>query len=336
MFTLSFPEILRNVGSGIALLARSFGYVLVPVIVYGAWRLFILRRGLALGLAAAAVLSFVYAVNYSIPDIEAYFIPCVLVLAVFCGFGLQALTVHLGRWRYVVWALPVGMLVLNFGSTSRADHYVAHDIATNVLESADSNAIILTEWWDAYSSILYLQEVEEVRTDASVIYKDLVRRRWYLDFLARQHPGLIVNSRRELDAYIRASSQLGESSTDTAVQRPYMQLLQSFGYNNPTRPLYTTFVRVRGDESAQMFSDELWAPVGLLFLVHTDTTYVPEFDYDKLRVRLPAYTDSRTRENLDRYRFSTEVRARYLAQRDRQEEARQMVEWYRSTFARSR
>ena len=143
---------------------------------------------------------------------------------------------------------------------------------------------------------------------------------------------MIENSRQELDAYLQASSGLGESSTDTAVQRAYMDLLQSFGFSNPKRPLYTTFVRVKGEESADMFPDALRAPVGLLFVVHYDTAYVPEFDYSQLLVRLPARIDARTRENLDRYRYSAATRARYLARRGRQEEAQHVVDWYRSTF----
>jgi hypothetical protein len=336
MFTLTLSEVIRNAGTGLVLIARSFGYVLVPFVLLGVWRLYARRRGLAVGLTAGAVLSFVYAVNYSIPDIVAYYVPCVLALAVFCGVGLQWLTERFRKWRHMLWVLPVGVLVLNFGSANRRDHYVAHDTASNVLASADSNAVILTEWWDAYAATYYLQELEGVRPDVSVIFKDLVRRRWYLSFLARQHPDLMDNSGQELDSYLEAADELGESSTDTELQRAYMKLVQSFGFNNPTRPLYTTFARVMGDESAQMFRDALWAPVGLLFLVHHDTAYVPEFDYSRFRVRLPAKVDPRTRENLDRYRFIAEIRARYLAQRGRQEEAQRVVEWYRSTFARSR
>jgi hypothetical protein len=336
MFTLPLSEVIRNAGAGLVLIARSLGYVLVPFVFIGMWRLYARRRGLAAGLTAGALLSFVYAVNYSIPDIVAYYIPCVLALAVFCGVGLQWLTERVGRWRQIVWVLPVGVLVLNFGSANRRDHYVAHDTALNVLASADSNAVILTEWWDAYSAIYYEQELERVRPDACVIFKDLVRRRWYLDFLARQHPELMENSGQELNSYLRTVDELGQSSTDARVQDAYMRLLQSFGYNNPRRPLYTTFARVKGDESARMFEGALWAPVGLLFLVQYDTAYVPGFDYSRFRVRLPADIDPRTQETLDRYRFFAEIRARYLAQRGRQEDAQRVVEWYRSTFVRSR
>ncbi|UCG42217.1 MAG: DUF2723 domain-containing protein [candidate division WOR-3 bacterium] len=334
MFTLPFSEVLRNTGSGLVLVARSFGYVLVPSVFYGAWRLWIRRRGLGVGLAAAAVLSFVYAVNYSIPDIEAYFIPCVLALAVFCGFGLQALADRLGRWRHVVWVLPAAMLALNFGVANRRDHYVAHDIASNVLASADSSAVVLTDWWDAYASALYLQQVEGVRTDVSVVYKELVRRRWYLDFLERQDPELMQNSREERDAFLLAleGSSPSGSQDRAGVQQAFIRLIHSFGKNSPGRPLYTTFARVMGEESAQMFPEAFWAPVGLLFLVHYDTAHVPGFDYSRFQVRLPARVDARTRENLDRYRFFAEIRARYLAQRGRQEEARRVVEWYRSEF----
>ena len=126
MFSQSFGEVVHNAGRGAALLARSFVYVLVPVVLYGAVRLFRLRRSLAIGLAVSAVVAFAYAVNYSIPDIESYYLPCLVALAVFGMVGLEGLMSSVDRRmsnagpaartivRHMPWLAGILALLLNF------------------------------------------------------------------------------------------------------------------------------------------------------------------------------------------------------------------------------
>ncbi len=331
MFSLPFSEVMENAGKGLLLLARSFVYVLVPVVFYGAFRLFRLRRNLAIGLGVTALLSFLYAINYSIPDIEAYYIPGILALAVFCAVGLDGIARRVGRWRHLLWVPGVLALVFNFSGASRRGDYVAYDQAMNTLASAEKNAIIMTDWWDLHAPVFYLQHVEYVRPDVCIIDKELVRRSWYFNYLAEEYPWLIKNSRSELERYLGFLDRFehGRLHDQVGIQHAFIRLLESFAVNNPDRPAYTTFAWDASPDAKQMFRSYRWVPVGILFQVRTDTI-VPEFNYSKLKVRPSPRSDMRTQANLEHYGFFAQRRIQALRARTRNKEAQAVLRWYQS------
>jgi len=332
MFSQSSAEVLRNAGRGAALLARSFLYVLVPVVFYGAVRLFRSRRSLAIGLAVSAVLSFAYAVNYSIPDIESYYLPCLVALATFGMVGLDDLAQRVGRWRHVVWLAGIAALLLNFRVAGKQGDYVAYDHAMNTLATAEQNATIITDWWDVYSPVFYLQHIEHMRTDVCIIDKELVRRSWYIDYLSRDHPWLVERSRPQIESYRRYLDQFehGRLQEPTEIQRRYIALLESFITRSPERPAYTTYDADAGLDARQMLPAERRVPVGLLFQIRRDTV-LPEFDYAGLVVRLPRHEpDMRTRAALERYRYFLMRRVQALAISGQEGRIDSLLGWYQS------
>jgi hypothetical protein len=333
MFSLPASAVLANAGKGLLLLGRSFLYVLVPVVLYGAVRLFRQRRGLCVGLGASAVLCFLYAVNYSIPDIEAYYLPCLVALAVFFGVGLQGIVTRLGRWQHLAWAAGLAALVFTFPNASRRDFFASRDQAMNTLGSAGRNATIITDWWDLYSPIFYLQHVEGARPDVCIVDKELVRRSWYFKYLGRQYPWLVEHSRQEIEQYLRYLDDFehGRLKDAEGTQRAYIRVLESFVKNNPERPAYVTFSQNMGVDAGEMFADRRWAPVGLLYELRTDSL-IPEFDYSRFLVRVPKKPDARTRANLYRYQMFCQARASALVASGRRADAEQVAQWYRSVF----
>jgi hypothetical protein len=354
MFSQSMAEVVRNAGRGAALLARSFIYVLVPVVFYGAVLLFRRRRSLAIGLAVSAVVAFAYAVNYSIPDIESYYLPCLVALAVFGVVGLDGLMSNVERRmsnvgraarnvvRQMPWVAGIAALAMNYNAASRRGDYVAYDMAMNMLASAGQNATIITDWWGIYSPLFYLQHVEHVRPDVCVIDKELLRTPWYLDYLGRDYPWLAERSRAEIEAYRPYLDQYerGRLKDPAEIERRYIALLESFITQSPDRPAYTTSdVDAPDPDAGLMFVGEPRVPVGVLFQIRHDSI-LPEFDYTKLVVRLPRHAlsdrglwgqpDSLTRDMLVRYRYFVVRRARALAASGRGDEIQALIGWYRS------
>jgi hypothetical protein len=341
MFSESSGEMMRNAGRGAVLLARSFVYVLVPAVFYGAVVLFRQRRALAVGLAVSAVAAFAYAVNYSIPDIESYYLPCLVALAVFAMVGLEDLARRAGAWRHAAWLPGVLALVLNFRVAGRQGDYVAYDQAMNTLRSAGRNATIITDWWDVYSPVFYLQHVEHVRPDVCIIDKELVRRSWYLGYLARAYPWLAERSRPEFEAYQPYLDQFehGRLQDPAEIQRRFMVLLRSFLTRSPERPSYTTFDASAGVDAQQLLAGATLAPVGLLFQIQPQAPdsglaaglVLPQFDYTRLKVRLPGREpDLRTRLVLERYRYFLIRRVQALAAFGRGDEVGPLLDWYGS------
>ncbi len=345
MFSESFGEATSNAGRGAALLARSFVYVLIPIVFYGAARLFRQRRNLAIGLALSAVVAFAYAVNYSIPDIESYYLPCLVALAVFGMVGLEGLMSSVDRRmsnagpaartivRHMPWLAGILALLLNFRVAGKQGDYVAYDQAMNTLLSAEQDAIIITDWWDVYSPVFYLQHVEHVRPDVCMIDKELLRRSWYFKYLAQAYPWLVERSATEIAQYREYLDQFEHNRLRDAgeIQRRYVAMLASFVTRNPERPAYTTFEADAGADAKQLLPGVARVPVGLLFQMRSDTL-VPEFDYSGLRIRVPPrQPDMRTRASLERYRFFLTRRAQMLAARGRGVEVKKLVDWYQSS-----
>jgi hypothetical protein len=332
MFSQSFAEVMRNAGRGAALLARSFAYVLVPVVFYGAVRLFRTRKNLAIGLTVSAVAAFAYAVNYSIPDIESYYLPCLVALAVFGMVGLDELVRRMGDWRHAFWVAGLAALALNFGAGSKQGDYVACDHAMNTLASAEQNATIITDWWDVYSPVFYLQHVEHARPDVCMIDKELLRRSWYFKYLARAYPWLVERSAAEIAQYREYLDQFEHNRLRDAgeIQRRYVTMLASLLTQNPERPAYTTFDADAGTDARQLLPGVARVPVGLLFQLRSDTV-IPEFDYFGLETRVPPrQPDMRTRAVLERYQYFLMCRVRALANSGREAEIEPLLRWYQS------
>lgn len=334
MFSQTAAEVLSNAGRGALLLARSLGWVLVPLAAAGFARLWRAGRGLAVGLGASAVLAFAYAVNYSIPDIEAYYLPCLLALLGPAAVGLDALASRLGRWRQLAWLLPVAMLAVNFAPAGRHDHYVALDATANAFESADSGAMILTEFWDVYAPGLYLQHVEGIRPDIWFVDKELLRRSWYFGYLRRAYPSLLERSEEELARYLRHLDEFehGRLRDPAAIQAAFVGLISSFVENNPDRPAYATFTREQDQDARSILPGWNWLARGTLYELRPDS-FVAGFEYDRLRVRLPRYPDDRTRASVARYAVVARERVRLLVALGREADAAAVADWFRENFA---
>lgn len=337
MFSLPFSEVLGNMARGGLLLAKSFLFLLIPVVLYGVYRLLSQQRWLGIGLLFSAVLTFLYAANYSIPDIEAYYLPCLIALLVFCGVGLESLCKWLSKWRYLIWMLGAVALGMNLPAASRRGFYVSYDQAMNTLTSAQQNATILTDWWDIYSPIFYLQHVEGVRPDVCIIDKELVRRSWYFKYLERVYPWLVERSQPEISVYLQYLEQFehGRLKDVAGIQRAYIRLLESFVRNSPERYAYVTFGRTSSEDAKQMFADRSWIPTGLLYELRDDSI-IPPFDFSRFTVRIPRWLDQRTRVNLARYRRFCEERISLLQSQGRWEEAQAIEKWFQNNFGSSR
>uniref|UniRef100_A0A7V3UZE9 DUF2723 domain-containing protein n=1 Tax=candidate division WOR-3 bacterium TaxID=2052148 RepID=A0A7V3UZE9_UNCW3 len=335
MFSSSFSNVLQNGRYGILLIARTFGYLLIPPVIYGWVILLRQNRPLAIGLTITTLLSLLYAVNYGIPDIDAYYLPAITALALFAIWGMEALYRRFRKYLYLMSILPLIMLVLNYPHQNRNQDWVAYDQALNTLKSADSGAIIITDWWDIYAPIFYLQEIEKMRPDVSIIDKELLRRSWYFNYLEKKYPLLTRNSRNEIQHFLHQLLlfEYRLPYDPIAIQESYIRLLRSFFFNNPARPVYTTFAPGSGNDAQQLLTGFQVVPIGILYQVRADSL-IPEFDYRILQVRIPRFgLNERSKFNLDRYRIFAQQRIALLSRLNRTAEAQLVASWYKKMFS---
>ncbi|MCS7075881.1 MAG: DUF2723 domain-containing protein [Bacteroidia bacterium] len=75
--------------------------------------------------------------------------------------------------KYIAWAVivfcPLILLQQNFDDHNRKGRYFALDIAKNILNSCEKNAILFTDGDNDTFTLWYAQEVEKIRTDVRVV-----------------------------------------------------------------------------------------------------------------------------------------------------------------------
>jgi prepilin signal peptidase PulO-like enzyme (type II secretory pathway) len=138
------------------LLRRELGVLLVPA-AYGAVRaLQGPHRAVAVHLASLGVMSAVYALNFDVPDVFVFFLPCYLVLAVFLGIGLDGAVEWVENrrtasrhWTWVtaaaLAAIPLTTGAVNYPRASlRGEVGDAHRIE-RAIDAAGTDAVLITD-----------------------------------------------------------------------------------------------------------------------------------------------------------------------------------------------
>lgn len=174
----------------------------------------VLRRNARLG--ALLILLFVgcaaYAGSFRIYDVELYYVPAIVALGLasvgaFAWLLERSATAALG----LAAALAVANLALHFDGSDRSDNHLAEDFAFNTLTTAPENTIVFSSDAAALVTVSdYLQAVEGIRPDVTVINQDYLSLLWYLDELAARRPDLMQAVAAQVATY-RAGLEKVES-----------------------------------------------------------------------------------------------------------------------------
>ena len=81
---------------------------------------------------------------------------------------------------FVVLLLPINQLTRNFDSLDASETRFAHEDASNLLKPLPPNAILLTTGDNDTFPLWYLQQVENVRTDVTVLNLSLLNTNWFV------------------------------------------------------------------------------------------------------------------------------------------------------------
>lgn len=168
------------------------------------WRL---NRRYCCGLIISFLLVSVGAVVYfNTPDeylwpMERHYLPSFVILAVFVGSGATWL-IHTvwSKSRFGHGLSKIGLILVlliivgnqlarSYSDEDRSESHFAHDCATNVLETLEPDAILFIDD-DSFWPISYMQVVEEVRPDVTVIVPSLLNTIWYVEQLIHNNPHL--------------------------------------------------------------------------------------------------------------------------------------------------
>ncbi len=234
-------------------------------------------------LAAILLVSdLLYAANYSIHNIDSYFLLGYISLSLFSVIGFRTLANRFSNMvqgrvvvAIVLFLFPAISAYSNFSRVDAGKDYSVEMYTRDILTSVPENSLVLSYQWDDFvASSLYYQNVDRLRTDVIVIDKELIRRSWYAAQVHERFSSLFPQNDRAYDAY-RENLRLFENDL------PYDPGSIESSYSNFIREIISGAIRndraafVGPEMEDQYLRGFIKVPFGLLFELRTDTAYVP-------------------------------------------------------------
>ncbi|MDB4950260.1 MAG: hypothetical protein JWM27_2909 [Gemmatimonadetes bacterium] len=169
-----------------------------------------------------------------------------------------------------VLALGFVPLVLNWSYASRADDYAARDWAYNLLQSVEPYGVVFTNGDNDTFPLWYVQEVEGVRKDVTVMVMSYLNTDWYV---------------RQLRDLTRPCPTPGAEAKDPTViicQRPYVPSAATPFYGNPPKPTRgildmkdNQIAMVAGSPAPPLEEDQVFSARGIQATLPKGTQLLP-------------------------------------------------------------
>lgn len=332
MFSLPLSEIFINLQKGILILIRDFLYIFLIPIFVGFYVLFKNERKKFWFFSAVIVFNFLYAVNYSIPDIESYYIPALVSFISVLGFGLTRLKKIL-PW-FVTIPLALAIPFLNYNSCTLRNNTFAYDLSYAHIRELPKNSLVLSTLWDIYSPLLYLQKVKGIRKDLVLIDKELLRRTWYIRFLKNEYPEFYKKVENSINSYLVElyKFEYDKPYSPALIQMRFINLLESFIEAKIDEHVYLIMPFPDRDLN-QTKIDYHWIPRGLVFEIKKEPACDTHFDFSKLALEKPAVVnDERLNHMINIVERMAYYNITYLKTQKRFTEAAEIKNWLENSF----
>ncbi len=233
----------------ISTLPAELAFIGLLLAIVGAAHVFSAHRRLGYYLLLLFAGCIAYSINYSIHDIESYFLLAYIVCGVWAAFGLKALLSIFKALKFKpaigAAAVMVGILIgMNGPSVSQRGNYLVEDYTHNMFASFEPGALVLSFQWDYWvSASYYYQLVEGLRKDVVVIDKELLRRSWYFSQIQRMYPEIYRRSESDIELFLMELDKFerGQPYDPVMIEERFNNMINSIiDRNIDGRPVYAT------------------------------------------------------------------------------------------------
>ena len=242
MFSDEPGAVKKQLGVFTSLLPHNLAYVGIILALFGLQAMFRspARRSMGRFFALLCVCGVGYSVNYSIPDIDSYFLSTFIALVCCATIGVYALATKYPVATYACAILPVVSVADNVGACNQRSNTLVRDYVHCMIDPLPANAVVISQQWDFFcSAFWYMQQIEGYRTDVVLIEKELLRRTWYPKQLLRWYPDFVSKAKAPMESYLN-DLRLFESDSKAfmldarrtqSIQTKFITLLDSFVSN---------------------------------------------------------------------------------------------------------
>lgn len=224
--------------------------------------------------------SLLYALNYSIRDIEVYFIQFNLTLALFIACGIYYISSKLASSNPKSAIIAAGAALVLFGgyynysANINSSNYAVEDYTLASLNTVEQNAVFFTyDWGFTYPAALYYQQAENKRLDVKVFNAKFLAGNWYLENIKKYYPDVYAVISKEAEDYMRVNPSGDERSRALALNN----LIKAFTSKIPRNfPMYLSADVVISKEVMPFFQKQNLVPYGLTYkFVENTAGYLP-------------------------------------------------------------
>lgn len=251
-----------------------------------------------------------YSLNYSIHDIDTYFLLAFIGLLLIASIGLFAIAEKYPTFVPAFLLLPILAFGVNLKENNHANDNQVPEYTRIMVDNLAPNALIISSQWDYWcSAFWYKQRVEHYRPDVVLVEKELLRRTWYPPQVLKWYP-LLANCKPEMDDYL-ADLEEFEQHNDvfmaspeniTRIQQKFVTLLNAYILKNyDTHPVYLTLDILQQEPDVAKDYDKI--PEGFAFRLYKKIPGVKE---------LPNHPISLDKVKCDKFIVSTHGRNGHL------------------------
>ncbi len=280
-------SISTNLGKFFTLLPYQLGWIgLIPFLL-GIYFLFRQNRKLLFFLLILLLTCLSYSVNYSIHDIDSYFLLAFISIIIITGAGIFLFISKYPKLVAAIVIIPIISLLINFDSNDNSKNYLVPEYTRILSENLEPNAIVISAQWDYWcSAFWYKQKVEGYRTDVVLIEKELLRRTWYLEQFKKWYPATAKLVENEMALYL-GQLELFESEQEynpVLIQQYYVGLINALiDKNYGTKPVYVTLDVIESSADAEIAFKYQKIPQGFAFRLEKENNFY-QTNLDKIDV----------------------------------------------------
>jgi hypothetical protein len=211
---------------------------------------------------------------------------------------------------------------MNYHACTLRNNTFGLDFGRAHAEQLPDSSILITTHWDVYSPLMYLRHIKKWRQDLVLIDKALLRRTWYIKYIANEYPKLYARTRIDVEDYLEElyKFEYDQPYVASIIQMRFLNMLQSFVDAGMHKGVFLS--TPWPDQDLENIHPEYRRlPFGLTFIVTADTS-MPSFDYAEFQIeKPPVMNDERAEFNLNIARRMLSVNIRYLSASGRPIEA---------------